>query len=144
MGDRRDLDERIRRRAYALWEAEGRPSGREEAHWDMATELVAIEDNQKLTTKPVDASAIRGSGEPVEPAEVVRNLGEFPTALTDQGEQVYPPARAAATSRPRAAAKSAPAKKSAAAEKPGSAPARAARGKPASASDPKSPPRTRK
>ena len=26
-------EEEIRRRAYAIWEAEGRPQGRAEAHW---------------------------------------------------------------------------------------------------------------
>ena len=43
-----DLEERIRRRAYRLWEEEGCPEGRELAHWDMATELVAMEDSQNL------------------------------------------------------------------------------------------------
>jgi hypothetical protein len=31
-----DRDEIIRRRAYALWEAEGRPEGREREHWQQA------------------------------------------------------------------------------------------------------------
>jgi hypothetical protein len=48
-----DLEERIRRQAYRLWEEEGCPEGRELAHWDMATELVAIEDNQNKLRKPV-------------------------------------------------------------------------------------------
>jgi hypothetical protein len=49
--------------------------------------LVAIEENQLLTLKPVEASAtIAPSGEPVEPLLAVENAGEFPT-LTDQGEE---------------------------------------------------------
>ena len=28
-----DIYERIQRRAYELWESEGRPAGREHAHW---------------------------------------------------------------------------------------------------------------
>lgn len=33
----RNIDEEeIRRRAYAIWEAEGRPQGRELAHWAAA------------------------------------------------------------------------------------------------------------
>ena len=31
-----------------LWEEEGRPEGRDEVHWEMARELVAIEDDQRL------------------------------------------------------------------------------------------------
>ena len=30
------MHERIRRRAYELWESEGRPEGREHAHWHQA------------------------------------------------------------------------------------------------------------
>lgn len=92
-----DREQRIRDHAYRLWIEEGRPEGRAEAHWDMARELVAIEDNQRLATKPNPASRsrdrnLRGS-EPVEPLEAVENQGEFPT-LTDQGEeQTYPTRR---------------------------------------------------
>jgi hypothetical protein len=33
----RDLEERVvRERAHALWEAEGRPEGRQEEHWYLA------------------------------------------------------------------------------------------------------------
>ena len=31
-----DREERIRRRAYALWETEGRPEGKETEHWQRA------------------------------------------------------------------------------------------------------------
>jgi len=31
-----DREARIRHRAYAIWESEGRPDGREQAHWDQA------------------------------------------------------------------------------------------------------------
>ncbi len=84
-----DLDERIRRRAHQIWADEGRPKGRDKVHWDMASELVAIEDNQMATTIPVSEAH---AGEPVEEAEIAANAGEFPT-ITDQGEQSYPPAR---------------------------------------------------
>ena len=98
-----DFDERVRQRAYRLWVEEGCPEGRSDIHWDKARELVAIEDNQKLTTKPVPRDD-EASGEPVEPIGAVENAGEFPT-LTDQGEGV------AAPKRRRAAAASAPAKR---------------------------------
>jgi len=71
-----DFDERVRQRAYRLWVEEGCPEGRSDVHWDKARELVAIEDNQKLATKPVPRQEAR-SGEPVEPIEAVENTGEF-------------------------------------------------------------------
>ncbi len=91
-----DLDRRIRDHAHRLWLEEGRPEGRAEAHWEMARELVAIEDNQRAATKRNPAATqgrnLRGT-EPVEPIEAVENQGEFPT-LTDQGEkQPYPKRR---------------------------------------------------
>jgi hypothetical protein len=49
-----DHTERVRRRAYQIWLEEGRPEGREAAHWEMARELVAIEDSQTSTTRPVE------------------------------------------------------------------------------------------
>jgi hypothetical protein len=36
-----DLAERIRQRAYEIWEREGRPEGREQAHWEQAEREVA-------------------------------------------------------------------------------------------------------
>jgi hypothetical protein len=34
-----DLHQRIRERAYQLWQSEGCPDGRAAAHWDLATRL---------------------------------------------------------------------------------------------------------
>ena len=86
-----DFEERVRERAYRLWQQEGCPEGRADVHWDQACELVAIEENQKLTLKPV-RSPHTESGEPVEPIQAVENVGEFPT-LTDQGEEQTVPRR---------------------------------------------------
>ena len=83
-----DIEQRIRERAYRIWLEEGRPEGRQLVHWDMATELVAIEDGQRSTLKPIEKN-LGPLGEPIEPVEAVRNAGEFPT-LTDQGEGQYP------------------------------------------------------
>lgn len=41
--DPSELNERIKRRAYELWEEEGRPSGREEEHWRRAEQEIAAE-----------------------------------------------------------------------------------------------------
>jgi len=84
-----DLEERIRKRAHQLWVEEGSPHGRAEAHWDQARILVAIEDD-RTSLKPV-------TPERAEPAEVMENLGEFPTGTTDQGDRQQYPSRAAVT-----------------------------------------------
>lgn len=85
--DDHDLQERIRKRAYGLWEQEGHPHGRADAHWDMAAELIAIEDNHRLATRPVQSASATGpTGEPIEPLGPAGSMGDMPT-LTDQGEE---------------------------------------------------------
>jgi hypothetical protein len=53
--DSEDLQERIRRRAYELWEQSGRPEGREKEHWDLACrEIHASAENPDITLSPSD------------------------------------------------------------------------------------------
>jgi hypothetical protein len=82
MADEQSIEERIRARAYHLWQSEGCPEGRAEANWEEARLLVAMEDAKESMLKPVEAQS-------AEPIEAVENQGEFPT-LTDQGEQQFP------------------------------------------------------
>jgi hypothetical protein len=83
-------EQRIRTRAFYIWLNEGCPEERAEAHWDMATELVAIEDHYDVALKRVQDAPSTPAGEPVEPLVAIENAGEFPT-LTDQGEEsTYP------------------------------------------------------
>jgi len=117
-----DMNDRIQQRAYRLWVEEGCPEGRQEIHWDRARELVAIEQNQKHTTKPVTHHQ-GAAGEPVEPIEAVENAGEFPT-LTDQGEEQGTPKR-------RRAAAAAPSRRKTAEPKAASTASRPAAAKPA-------------
>jgi len=95
-----DREQRIRNKAYDIWLDEGRPEGRGEVHWDMASELVAIQENYALTLMPVpDHASSTPTGEPVEPLLAIENAGEFPT-LTDQGEESpYPHKRASRKNR---------------------------------------------
>ena len=75
-----DREQRIPEKPYQIWIDEGRPEGRANAHWDMATELVSIEENQLLTLKPVENfSSMSPGSEPVEPLLAVQNAGELPT-----------------------------------------------------------------
>lgn len=78
-----EREDKIRARAYQLWEEEGRPEGCAEQHWYTARESLAVEENQESTYLPIDTDT-----EP-EPIEAVENAGGFPT-LTDQGEQQIP------------------------------------------------------
>jgi Protein of unknown function (DUF2934) len=87
-------EERIRAKAYQIWLDEGCPDGRDEAHWDMARELVAVEDNPEAGRMPIPEGYQVGEwGEPVEDSEIAANsVGELPTTV-DEDEQLYPPSR---------------------------------------------------
>jgi hypothetical protein len=75
-------DERIAKKAHELWEAEGRPHGRDREHWDEAKEIIAIQDSESATLLPRET----GAEEPVEEKSVaIDNEGDFPV-LTDTGE----------------------------------------------------------
>jgi hypothetical protein len=50
--------DRVRARAYAFWEREGRPDGRADAHWAMAEdELQREERRDRAADDPVDEAA---------------------------------------------------------------------------------------
>lgn len=87
-------EERIRAKAYQIWLDEGCPNGRDEAHWEMARLLVAIEDNPESGRMPIpDGDQVGEWGEPVEDSEIAANsVGELPTTV-DEDEQAYPPSR---------------------------------------------------
>jgi hypothetical protein len=80
-----DLEARIRARAHKLWEEEGRPEGRAAEHWEKARTLVAIETDR--------SSLIPVEPERPEEAALQENLGEFPGAQTDQGDEATYPSR---------------------------------------------------
>jgi len=81
------IERRIRERAYHLWEADGRPHGRDLEYWERARELVGIEQSAGsglLPNPQTHPESARESG--IEEAEIQENLGEFPDRFTDQGE----------------------------------------------------------
>jgi len=55
MADARE--QRIRAKAHALWEADGRPEGREREHWEQAAKLVEEEERQAARAKVDPAAA---------------------------------------------------------------------------------------
>ncbi len=96
-----DTDEtrqqRIRERAYHLWEADGRPDGRQDEFWERASELVGMEESAGAAELPNPAT-VPGADpdrmQPIEEAAIQENLGEFPDRLADQGDRILTPARA--------------------------------------------------
>jgi hypothetical protein len=61
-----ERQKRIEERAYALWEAEGRPHGKHEDHWQRATQEIAAEEaavtGTKRALKRITRSAAESSG----------------------------------------------------------------------------------
>lgn len=95
-----DREQRIRKRAYEIWEGEGRPEGREAEHWDRARFLIGIEENADaaLLSNPMVKDREEGLTTPpppeaVEPIEALENQGEFPDRSADQGEKAPGPVR---------------------------------------------------
>ncbi|MBV9655328.1 MAG: DUF2934 domain-containing protein [Acetobacteraceae bacterium] len=82
-----ELENRIRTRAYHLWEADGRPHGRNLEYWERARELVGMEMSagSGLLPNPMTQNE-RIPGVTVEEAAIQQNYGEFPDRLTDQGD----------------------------------------------------------
>lgn len=109
--DTPEREQRIRERAYHLWQADGSPHGRDKEYWERARELVGMEESAgsgllpNPETHPVTLS---GQPEGVEEAEIQDNYGEFPDRFADQGEwQQTPSARHSKRGRRQARARSA-------------------------------------
>ncbi len=88
-------DERIRERAYELWQADGGPHGNDLEYWERARELVGMEDSRQtgqLAVPDIDDPSVI-FGQAVEEASIQENLGEFPDRLSDQGEHAQTPRR---------------------------------------------------
>lgn len=85
-----EREQRIRERAYHLWEADGSPHGRDLEYWERARELVGMEESAGAglipnpQTHPAPNEVAPGSK--VEEAEIQENYGEFPGRMTDQGD----------------------------------------------------------
>ena len=59
-----DDNELIKQRAYAIWEQEGRPHGREAEHWNRAKkEMHGLEDVPKIVKKPAHVAPAGKKGE---------------------------------------------------------------------------------
>jgi hypothetical protein len=85
--DTPERTERIRTRAYHLWEDEGRPQGRDTDFWERAEVLVRMEDSAGAAQLPNPATQNETiPGVVVEEAQIQENYGEFPDRFADQGD----------------------------------------------------------
>ena len=81
-------EDRIRQRAHQIWEAEGKPHGRDREHWERASREIAAESKMK-GKKP---AAGGGKAKPV--AHTYRDSRDSPGAA---GETILAPRRKART-----------------------------------------------
>ena len=69
-------EERVRQLAYSIWEAEGRPEGQQQRHWDRALKIVATEQaagndaDLEEVGEPLDETPILEEDLPLEDDEV--------------------------------------------------------------------------
>jgi hypothetical protein len=47
MPEEKQLEQRIRERAYFIWVEEGEPEGRDKLHWETALKAIKEEDRQR-------------------------------------------------------------------------------------------------
>jgi hypothetical protein len=69
-------DERIRRKAYEIWESEGRPEGRHNDHWRRAHDNFKLDKTTAEIAGDTDATAARDSTPAVSAAD---ERGEMPS-----------------------------------------------------------------
>jgi hypothetical protein len=79
-------EQRVRERAYHLWEADGKPHGSDVQYWERARELIA-EEESVASSQPqnpqASANSPREAG--VSEAEIPANPGKSPDRPADQG-----------------------------------------------------------
>ena len=91
-----EVENRVRQRAYEIWQREGCPEGREADHWALAKEEIAIEDNQSQTLAPNPSQGGDDTvvhPEPVEPLLAAESLEEDIGGPTNQSDEQPLPKR---------------------------------------------------
>ncbi len=91
-----EVENRVRQRAYEIWQREGCPEGREADHWALAKEEIAIEDNQTQTLVPNPSQGGDDTvvhPESVEPLLAAESLGEDIGGPTNQSDEQPLPKR---------------------------------------------------
>jgi hypothetical protein len=65
-----DREERIRRRAYNIWCAEGWPRGRDKEHWAEASKALEHDIGQVKEAASADGQMLYAAGRPAMPLKV--------------------------------------------------------------------------
>ena len=87
-------EEEIARRAYALWEEEGRPEGRHEEHWSRAqNELGTIAPQETPDELSTSAPHVSNGSGTITPPQAADELGVMGAASTEARSD-YPAAAA--------------------------------------------------
>jgi hypothetical protein len=88
-----EREERVARRAYAIWESEGRPGGRADEHWELASEEVAAEENTGAALSSVaESMADEPQAEPDDEESLADDESGFPI-LPEEKRHVGGPRR---------------------------------------------------
>jgi hypothetical protein len=88
-----EREERVRKRAYHLWESDGRPHGQDREYWERAEFLIGIEDSPGAgqlpnpLTKPDDLGGTVVGEADVGEAEIQEDRREIPDRPTEPGER---------------------------------------------------------
>ena len=72
-------EERVRQLAYSIWEAEGRPEGQQQKHWDRAIKIVAAEQAAG------NEAELEEVGEPIDEAPILED--DLPLEEDEMGIQ---------------------------------------------------------
>jgi hypothetical protein len=93
-----EREQRVRERAYAMWESDGKPHGRDVEYWERAREMIGREESASsgLSKTPQKNPASLKQAE----TDIRQNLGEDPGRAAEPGD-----VKAAAPAKRRARAK---------------------------------------
>jgi hypothetical protein len=82
-----EREQRIRERAYHLWEADGKPYGHDVEYWERARELTGVEESAGSDLLP-DPQTVpdRPRQSDIEKPGTQAKRREFPDRLADNGE----------------------------------------------------------
>ncbi len=90
------MAQRIRERAYHLWQADGCPDNQAAEYWDRAETLTRMEEAPHAGELPNPATlpgADPNRTQIIEEASIQENLGEYPDRFSDQGGRPQTPSR---------------------------------------------------
>ncbi|WP_374293757.1 DUF2934 domain-containing protein [Sphingomonas sp.] len=94
-----EREKKVRDRAYALWQAEGEPHGRDQHHWSQA-ELELGADDADAAAEPADAAA-EPADSPAADTPRTDTQASAPTAAEPADSPAAPKPRATPARKPR-------------------------------------------